>query len=941
MSKLIYLNIQSLIPHKIELNWLINSARPDIICLSETHVTTDILESEKNIEGYKYFSAYASNRHTGGSMIYIKDHLKNKEIKNVVVDSNLWFVATEVIIEGKKFIIACLYHSPSSSDSQFIEELEEILPNLLVREGNFILIGDFNINMALDTYYSKKLTKTLKELGVYQQMKRFTRITKEGATIIDLIVTNSKDIEYDTLLTPKITDHVIIAVDLWKRTQSDPEEKISRDYKQFNELAYQLELIDKQWNSNLPTEELSQQLVANIENVLNKHAPLKKIKIKQEWANKQWWTQEIEEEIKQRDTLYKRAVITKSENDWNNYKQKRNYVVKKIQQQKQQYYWTKIDGAKEDSKEMWKVLKEITGDEIKSHQKDGVIFEGNLETNNQIISEKFNNYFINSITDITKNLPCNEKNHQVIIDKMDEVQCTLDNFKTVEFAQLKKIVKQMKSKQSSVEGINTRILKLSFEAVGNRFLDVINSSIADGKFPETWKTSTVIPIQKKKNSNLCEDFRPINMVPLYEKLLEIIVKNQLIEYIEENKLLSPYQAGFRKNNSCETALQNVLACWKTALQEGMVVGALFLDLRRAFETISRPLLIKKLEKLGIRGTAIEWIRSYLSARTQKTKYIKEESRLKETTVGVPQGTVMGPDLFIIFINDIVKSITKCNIQLFADDTLLYVMGKDINDLVKTLNEEMKNLVKWLNLNNLKLNIDKTKFMIIKTKRQEHIPPQDPIKIEGVQIEQVKEFKYLGVLIDEHLNFSNHATYVTGKIAKKVYALGRVRNCLSVWAKSLIYKTIIQPHLYYCPTVLFMLNNSEIERLQKRQNQALRVILNCNRRTHIKSMLGQVGILSVKQTIYLQTLLFIFKIVKGLLPETFQQYCVPVYNVHSKNTRNNDNFYITTVRRTFDEKSLFHNGLKLYNKLPRDVKHSTTLSEFRKKCRNHILETIPY
>ena len=196
----------------------------------------------------------------------------------------------------------------------------------------------------------------------------------------------------------------------------------------------------------------------------------------------------------------------------------------------------------------------------------------------------------------------------------------MDNFKQLEMRQLRKHVKQLKNKQSSVDGINMKILKSSFQSIGDRYLQLINNSLNTGTFPQNWKKSTVIPIEKKCNTILCEEFRPINMVPSYEKLLEVVVNEQVIEYVEQNNILSEFQAGFRKNNSCESALQTILFNWKNALDNKLIIGAVFLDFRRAFETIDRQLLILKMKKYGFGPTVIKWIEEYLSNRTQVTKY---------------------------------------------------------------------------------------------------------------------------------------------------------------------------------------------------------------------------------------------------------------------------------------------------------------------------------
>ena len=221
---------------------------------------------------------------------------------------------------------------------------------------------------------------------------------------------------------------------------------------------------------------------------------------------------------------------------------------------------------------------------------------------------------------------------------------------------------------------------------------------------------------------------------------------------------------------------------------------------------------------------------------------------------------MGPNLFILYINDIVKAFKKCKIQLFADDTLIYVLRDNVNSIIEILNEELKVLESWLNNNSLKLNLDKTKVMIIKSKYNlMDTRHHQNVIIGNSKIEQVSEIKYLGVSIDDRLSFSNHALYISNKIAKKVNFLGRIGKDLNVWTKLIIYKPIILPHLNFCSTILFLLNNSEINRIQKNQNRALRVILGCDKYTSIKHILEVVDVLSVRQTILLNTYTFVYKI----------------------------------------------------------------------------------
>lgn len=268
------------------------------------------------------------------------------------------------------------------------------------------------------------------------------------------------------------------------------------------------------------------------------------------------------------------------------------------------------------------------------------------------------------------------------------------------------------------------------------------------------------------------------------------------------------------------------------------------------------------------------------------------------------------------------------------------MGEDAEAVVKIINEELIVLYRWLKQNGLSLNTDKTKFMIIKS-RFNSIPTKghSGVFINNQRIEQVQECKYLGVVVDEHLTFSKHAEYITKKIAKKVYLLGRMSNYLSEWSKLTIYKAIILPHFNYCSSILFLLNNAETNTLQKKQNQAMRYMLGCNRYTAVSSMLSSTGILSVKQIIFINTMSLIYRIKQGLCPEHLMQNLRYNTDVHNYQTRAREDFYVDTVSNNYSQNDLFHSGLIHYNNLPHNVKSSNTVEIFKKRCGQYCKSII--
>lgn len=303
-------------------------------------------------------------------------------------------------------------------------------------------------------------------------------------------------------------------------------------------------------------------------------------------------------------------------------------------------------------------------------------------------------------------------------------------------------------------------------------MKIINNSLEKGIFPESWKTSTVIPIPKVTNTKRAAEFRPINKLPTYEKILEEIVKKQLNEFIETNKIIRNEQSGFREKQSCETAIQAVLDEWKINIDTGKKVGIIFLDLKRAFETVDRSMLIEKMYKYGIKGDVQKWFISYLVNRKQKVKYNNIISEEISVDLGVPQGSVLGPILFIMYINDLIKYIinlfaNECKIQLFADDTLLYVIGETEAEIEFKLQSVFIAVQEWLRVNKLIMNVEKTKFMILHSGRNIEERETKLFTTDLKEIQRVYKMKYLGVIIDSKLNFKDYIEYIVKKTGKRL------------------------------------------------------------------------------------------------------------------------------------------------------------------------------
>lgn len=588
------------------------------------------------------------------------------------------------------------------------------------------------------------------------------------------------------------------------------------------------------------------------------------------------------------------------------------------------FYLNKLNLASGDQKKTWKILKSIVNG-VSNGNSEVIEFEGEMKHNNKEIAESFNKYFIESVKEINNKIP-------TVVDSNQQLNArNIFEFDITNVVKVESVLRNIKSK-SDFEFLNKRILIDALPVIGLPFVDVINTSMEVGECPDSWKVSMLIPIPKVPGTIKCNEYRPVNMLPTYEKVLEAVVKEQLEEFVKKIEIVIEEQSGFRKGHSCESALNLVIANWKEQNEDGNIIVAVFLDLKRAFETIDRKRLIKKLENIGIKGKELRWFSSYLSKRMQKTTFNGEVSDELEVELGVPQGAKLASILFLLYINDMKDCLEFLKLLLFADDTLVYYCGKDIDEICERVNSDLDRINKWLCVNKLKLNTDKTKFMVISSKK---INQPVNIRMDNESIERVYVMKYLGFMLDCNLKLTKHVDYLCKKIARKVGFLARISNKLSFEHRIVIYKSIIAPHFEYCASILSNCNKGDMSRLQKLQNRAMRIILRCKKRTHIQDMLDALQWLNVKQRIMLKTLVTVFKVKHNMMPKYLSKKISYVGEVQQYPLRNDGDFRLPMMTTENNKNSLVYNSLKEFNKMPSSIKMESDLKTFKRKVTDYV------
>ena len=389
--------------------------------------------------------------------------------------------------------------------------------------------------------------------------------------------------------------------------------------------------------------------------------------------------------------------------------------------------------------------------------------------------------------------------------------------------------------------------------------------LRQGCVPDDLKVARVTPIYKSGSKDDFSNYRPISIVPICSKILEKIVHKQLYVYVSDNQLMYDGQSGFRKHHSTCTALIKTIDKWNMEIDKGNYVGAVFVDLSKAFDMVNHTLLIDKLSSLGITGIENRWFQSYLNNRTQCVSLNGTISTPNVIRSGVPQGSILGPLLFLLFINDMPKNIVNCSIDMYADDTLIYVCHNDIDVIEKCLNEDLASLSKCLDRNVMKANVSKTKTMILGTPPRISRIRDVNIIMNGIAVERVNTFKYLGITIDANLQWNDQINNICRKMCNSLGIMRRIKPFVPQSSLVTIYNTMFLPHLDYGIILWSNCGNTNLSRIQKLQNTAMRIILSAPFRTHINDMLKTLGFMDVRNRISYVTGCMMYKVINGMTP----------------------------------------------------------------------------
>jgi hypothetical protein len=636
-----------------------------------------------------------------------------------------------------------------------------------------------------------------------------------------------------------------------------------RSYKTFNASEFQEELSYINWTSLFKNEQdpeiLTNIIIEQVNDILNVMAPFRRLTKKELSTQlKPWINHDILQAMKVRDNLLKDYI---KETDLQGrteahvkYKKQRNEVVGMMKRSKRLYYSNYFLQNKHNTRKTWDGITSILKQNRKSKSRPALVVDKNGRVAKEPISiaSAFNSHFSLIGKSLDASIPNSQNNFMTYMPPRAAQSMFLKPTDANEVIEL--INTLSASKACGPCSIPTNLLKIGSSILAAPISHMINQSFSQGVFPSIFKVSKIIPIYKSGSTELCNNYRPISLLSNLSQILEKAMHKRLYEYLEKFDIIYKLQFGFRKHHSTNHALVNLITSVREILDKGEYACGVFLDLQKAFDTVNQNILLEKLAVYGIRGVCHKWFTSYLHGRKQFVTIDNVNSEVLDISIGVPQGSILGPLLFLLYINDFRLTLSTSVAQHFADDTIILNSSHSIQRIKVSLSHDIANICDWLCANRLSLNTSKTEIILFQPKSK-HSKKNLTLKINNKIIYPSNKIRYLGVILDSRLTWRDHLTELSSKLSRANGLLSRIRHYVDARTLRSLYYSLFHSHLSYGCLTWGSARKSELNRIVKLQNQALRIMTFSDFSEPTSALFAQLGILKLNDVIVLNLRLF--------------------------------------------------------------------------------------
>ena len=865
-------NVRSLLKNGEHFKDLVLNLNIKISCLLVTETWLREATVPPSLNGFTFNQQNRIGRNGGGVAIYFDSSLNHVIREDLKFNSSSFeSIFVEIDCAGSKnIIIGCIYRPPDGDFVKFLEELESLLDKLKGENKIVYLGGDFNINLL---HYSgdgqvSKFLELLLSQNLYPTLSRPTRVSEKTNTLIDCIFTNFLGPAVSgVIVDTTVSDHfpIVLTSDhslksnrlprvLNRRITADKTKAFRRRLTALFRNFHSIDTANEALNFFCDTIESEIDNFYHLHQVCRKCTPLRP-----------WIDSRLLERINTKNSLYKEYLKDKSSVRFAKFRTFRNQLKSDIRTSKKQYYCKLIEENKDNAKRSWQILNEVTGrTQTKSCTINQLSSKGKTVEGRVDIANTLNDFFSSIGTEINNSVPFSTVDPNVYIQSDEPDTCY---FYPVDAENIRTILGNLNDSGGANCPTSSKVLKLLAPAIIGPLSHIVNLAFETGCFPDRLKISSVTPIFKQGKKDDPGNYRPISVLSPISKIIEKCMKERILNFIEHKNLFAENQYGFRNKHSTEHALINFMDYVTEELEKGNSIIGVYLDIKKAFDSVNFQILFKKLSRYGIRGQPLALIQSYLTNRKQKVKLIDGNgtaiySELRNVTCGVPQGSVLGPLLFLIYINDLQNASGQFHVITFADDTNLFMSAPSTESLCNSVNMELQKVKTWLDCNRLCLNVSKTCYQLYTKRTIEFLPD---IKINDASIMRANSVKFLGVVVDEQLSFKYHIENVARKLTVGIGFLYRGREVLGLKELMLLYNTLLLPHLNYCSLVWGINYPTNLHKLQILQKRAIRVILGLGYSDPVTHVFRKLGISPISELVEKKCLMMIYKIKHHMAP----------------------------------------------------------------------------
>lgn len=899
----------------------------NILGFTETRLDNDLI-SLYQLPGYKMFNK-CRNRNGGGVAIYVSTVYNScMLIDFTFTEPYMECLGVESILANKKYLFICIYRPPNGNVESFLNGLNNIFS--IANNYNYECIyvfGDLNIDLLKQDGCVFEFVNAMYSYSFFPLITKATRVTDTSATLIDHIwVTRTENNINNYILQTDITDHFPVVSQFTSCYLHKPEPVYitKRTITQAALETFINDLSEVGWNdvfeSNCP--DRSYNLFFNkFNHLFQKNFPERKIRVNPKHDYSPYVTPALRNSIKERNRLERLArkwPLTYGEM----YRKFRNKLTSTLRAAKNKFYKDNLKVTQGDPKLHWRSINSLLG---KNSQSANQHIELNPLCSD--IANEFNDHFLTNNTSES----IHNKDYLQYLNNPLLFSMYLPPTNNLE------ILNHLRSITTNTPGyddIPPKILSHSSTLISTPLTYIINLTLKTGIFPSKLKTAKVIPIYKKGSRSDINNYRPISILSAFSKIFEKIISIRLKNYLEKNYILTDCQHGFRASRSTESAITQFTNSVYKCLEGNYYAVGVFIDLSKAFDTINHDILYDKLYHIGIRGVPLKLLQNYLTNRTQAVYCNSKYSLTKSISIGVPQGSILGPTLFLIYINDIINSTSKFQCTLYADDINCLMKDKDIHKLHADLTSELHQINHWIKLNKLRLNVSKTKYIVFQNRSvKNHIPP---VLLEGESLNCVTHTKFLGIYIDENLNWRTHIDNVCMKLSRMCGILYKIRDQLPTEALLSIYYTLCYPYFIYCVSLWACTWPSFITKLKVIQNKILRCIFYMGKFDSTSAVYSEQKLLIFSDIHKCFVLLSIFKFMKVFPGNNLFNYVDSPYATRGANL----NLECPQFRTVLFKHSLFYFGPHLWNSLPVNIKnvHNVSYLQFKRKIKEHFIQS---